>query len=60
MSGAGARYHKCGQAIWVHHKLSGGKWVTAYASLEGHCAITHCPKCEAALREIDMCREKPK
>lgn len=29
MSEAGARYHKCGQVVWVYHKLAGKKWVAS-------------------------------
>jgi hypothetical protein len=60
MSGAGARYHRCGKVIWLYYKLVGKKWVSSFASLEAHRTITHCPQCGEALRESNLTSEKPK
>jgi len=60
MAGSGTRYHKCGHAVWFYHKSINRRWVPAFASLEGHRAITHCPQCGEELREGDVASEKPR
>lgn len=53
------KYHRCGQAVWVYTRPQGKTWDHAFASLEAHKAITHCPKCGGVLNAGELTAAKP-